>query len=60
MLAIVASGVSVGCCGAAVVWSEGHHPMMIMAAYALTGMIGMVGSASWLAGSHQPGSDPSL
>jgi uncharacterized membrane protein len=58
MLAIIASGVTVGLLGAVMVWSGGHHPLAIGLAYTLTGMIGVLGSATLVAAKANVVHDP--
>ncbi len=60
MIAMLASGVTVGVAGAAMVWSDGHHPLAILLAYTLTGMIGMLGTAAFVSGQGIPEDDACL
>lgn len=57
MIAVLASGMTIGIAGAAVAWTDGHHPLAVLLAYALTGMIGTLGSAAYVGGVRVPDGD---
>ncbi len=57
MIAMITSGMTVGLIGAAMVWVDGHHPLAVGLAYALTGMIGVLGSAVCVAAASETGRD---
>jgi uncharacterized membrane protein len=59
MLAMIASGVTVGLVGAAMAWVGGHHPLAIGLVYTLAGMIGVLGSATLVAAKAKAEHDPS-
>jgi hypothetical protein len=53
MVPTIASGMTVGLLGAAIMWIGGHNPVLVGVAYSLTGMLGMLGSAVLVSASRR-------